>query len=312
MVEYMLDALVDVGVTKIVLALSEIQSDLRLYIDEYGKRKPNVTIYPSVETVPLGTAGPMRLAEDLLRGHRFFMLNSDIISSYPFRDLLNFHLAHGGEGSLMSWEVEDPSRFGVILHNSENQITEFVEKPQTWVGNSINAGHYIFEPTVIDRVRKNEPMSIEREVFPQMATERKLYVMPLEGIWMDIGTPKAFIDCIPLFLPDKDHVLIHETASIADGCQIGPNVVIGPGVVIGEHCCIRNSVIMHRSTVGCGSHILDSIVGWKCKIGKWVRLLEGSVLGEDVAVKDELLERGLIACPHKTIDQSYFKPTTLL
>jgi mannose-1-phosphate guanylyltransferase len=213
----------------------------------------------------------------------------------------------------MSWNVEDPRRFGVILSNESGQITEFVEKPPNAdLGRSINAGHYIFEPSVIDRIRKDEPMSIEREVFPQMAAERKLYVMPLDGIWMDIGTPKAFIDCIPLFLENKDGVLIDETATIGEGCQIGPNVVIGPRVAIGEHCFIQNAVILDDSTVGCGSLIVGSIVGWKNKIGKWVRILEETVLGEDVVVKDTLVLRGVIVCPHKMIDRSYYEPDKVI
>ena len=76
----------------------------------------------------------------------------------------------GGEGTIMSWDVEDPSRFGVILSDEDGCITSFVEKPQTFVGRSINAGHYIFEPTIIDRI-KPVPTSIEREIFPKMAAE---------------------------------------------------------------------------------------------------------------------------------------------
>jgi mannose-1-phosphate guanylyltransferase len=71
MVEYMLDALTQAGVTKIVLALSEIQSDLQIYIQQYQSRHPTVTIIPSVETVALGTAGPIALAREHLSGHRF-------------------------------------------------------------------------------------------------------------------------------------------------------------------------------------------------------------------------------------------------
>jgi mannose-1-phosphate guanylyltransferase len=82
MVEYTLDGLTRTGVTKIVLALSEFQSDLQRYTQEYQEHHPTVTIIPSVETVPLGTAGPIALAKEHLAGHRFFMLNSDIIAKY--------------------------------------------------------------------------------------------------------------------------------------------------------------------------------------------------------------------------------------
>jgi mannose-1-phosphate guanylyltransferase len=311
MVEYMLDALTLVGVTKIILALSEIQSDLQLYIAEYQSRHPTVTIIPSVETVPMGTAGPIALAKSHLAGHRFFMLNSDIISKYPFAELLAFHRAKGGEGTIMSWDVQDPSRFGVILSDDSQRITKFVEKPTTFVGRSINAGHYIFEPSIIERVRP-EPMSIEREVFPAMARDGALFVMPLEGIWMDIGTPEAFIDCIPLFLENEEKVLIDETAEIGPEQSIGPNVVIGPRVKIGPACCIRNAVIMAGATIGVGTLIQDSIVGWGSKIGKWVTLSNHTILGEDVTVKDRVVLVGTNVLPHKSVDQCQYTPTTII
>jgi mannose-1-phosphate guanylyltransferase len=155
-------------------------------------------------------------------------------------------------------------------------------------------------------------MSIEREVFPEMAKDGTLFVMPLEGIWMDIGTPKAFVDCIPLFLQNKDKVLIDPSAQVGEGCLIGPNVVIGRNVVIGDHSCIENSVVMDGSRVGCAALIKDSIVGWNCNIGKWARLLEETVLGEDVTVRDGLVMRTVIVCPHKVIDRSYFEPEKII
>ena len=311
MVEYMLDALADVGCVKIVFALSELQNDLRTYMASYQERHPNIEMIPSVETSPLGTAGPIALAKEHLMGHRFFMLNSDIISPYPFKDLLAFHIAHKGEGTIMSWDVEDPSRFGVILSDEDNRVTSFVEKPKNFVGKAINAGHYIFEPSIIDRI-KLRPTSIEREIFPAMAAENKLYVMRLNGFWMDIGTPESFVSCIPIFLQSAQRVLIDETAQIGKDCTIGPNVVIGPNVKIEDCCCIQNSVIFAGTTIHKGSCIQGSIVGWNCNICPWVHLNRLCILGEDVTVKDRCILNGALVCPHKTIDQCYFQPEKII
>lgn len=311
MVEYMLDALVKVGVKKIILALSEMQNDLREYIDQYQSKNSDVQIIPSIETEPLGTAGPIALAKEHLTGHRFFMLNSDVISRYPFAELLEFHLKKGGEGTIMSWDVEDPSRFGVILSDEDGCISSFVEKPQTFVGRSINAGHYIFEPSIIDRI-KPVPTSIEREIFPKMAAERQLYVLPLQGFWMDIGTPSAFVDCIPIFLDTPKKVLIDSTATIGEDCVIGPNVCIGKNVKIEPGCCIQNSVIMEGTTIGRGTLIQDSIVGWHGKIGSWVHVNSLCVFGDDVTVRDKCVLNGVIVCPHRVVDKSYYQPDKII
>lgn len=68
-----------------------------------------IKITCSQETEPLGTAGPLALARDKLiddSGEPFFVLNSDVISEYPFKEMIAFHKSHGGEASLMVTKVK--------------------------------------------------------------------------------------------------------------------------------------------------------------------------------------------------------------
>jgi len=74
-----------------------------------------------------------------------------------------------------------------------------VEKPVEFVGNRINAGIYIFSPKVLDRIEV-KPTSIEKETFPEMARDRQLHSMDLEGFWMDVGQPKDFLSGSCLYL----------------------------------------------------------------------------------------------------------------
>ena len=78
-------------------------------------------------------------------------------------------------------KVEEPSKYGVVVYSPENgQIDRFVEKPQEFVGNKINAGLYIFNTSILDRIPL-KPTSIEKEIFPNMAAEKDLYAMKLQG-----------------------------------------------------------------------------------------------------------------------------------
>ncbi len=70
----------------------------------------------------------------------------------------------------MVTKVEDPTRYGVVVAQEDGQIERFVEKPTTFVSNKINAGLYLFNMDLIDRI-ENRPTSIEREIFPLMASE---------------------------------------------------------------------------------------------------------------------------------------------
>lgn len=91
------------------------------------------------------------------------------------------------------------------------------------------------------------PTSIEKEVFPEMASQGQLYAMELPGFWMDVGQPPDYLTGMALYLnslkardPTKlrigkdiiGPVMIHESATVGRDCLIGPNVVIGPNCVI--------------------------------------------------------------------------------
>jgi mannose-1-phosphate guanylyltransferase len=115
--------------------------------------------------------------------------------------MLEFHRNHGREGTIAVTPVKDPSRYGVILSDNNKKILNFVEKPQEYIGNNINAGLYIFNKKFLSRV-KPVPTSIEREIFPQMAKEGELYIYELEGFWADIGQPKDYLLGTSLYLND--------------------------------------------------------------------------------------------------------------
>lgn len=121
-----------------------------------------IKIICSQEDQPLGTAGPLALARGVLKDGDegpFFVLNSDIICDFPFKNLLNFHKSHGREGTIVVTQVEDPSKYGVVVYNQgSGQIEKFVEKPKNFVSNKINAGLYIFDERVLDRIKVSHMM----------------------------------------------------------------------------------------------------------------------------------------------------------
>jgi len=326
MILHQIEALCKIGVNEVVLAVNYRPQLMSSYLQPY-EQKLGIKISYSHETEPLGTAGPLALAKELLNdGEPFFVLNSDIICEFPFADLLAFHKSHGGEGTIMVTKVEEPSKYGVVVSREDGRIMQFVEKPQIFVGNRINAGIYIFNPAILDRIEP-KPTSIEKEVFPKMAEEGQLYCMPLEGFWMDVGQPKDFLAGMCLYLnslktkePEAlragpgfiPPVLVDESVVIGDGCLIGPNVTIGPNTVINEGVRLINTTILEGVTIGANSWIKSSIIGWQSSVGKWVRMENTSVLGQDVHIADELYVNGGKILPHKTITSSIPEPEIIM
>lgn len=99
-------------------------------------------------------------------------------------------------------------------------------------------------------------------------------------------------------------VVIHDTAQVAKSSSIGPNVVIGPNVQIGNNVRIKNSVIFGGVVIMDGSFVDGSIIGWRSKLGRWSRLTNLCILGEDVEIKPEVALNGVTVCPHKGVKAS--------
>lgn len=97
------------------------------------EQKYNIKISYSHEKTPMGTAGPLALAKEILTAggnDTFFVFNSDVTCEYPLKNLLEFHKSHGKEGTLMVTKVEEPSKYGVVVTDNTGKIQRFVEKPQ--------------------------------------------------------------------------------------------------------------------------------------------------------------------------------------
>ncbi|KAI8894489.1 nucleotide-diphospho-sugar transferase [Globomyces pollinis-pini] len=328
MILHQIEALVKAGVTDIVLAVNyrpEIMAD---FIERYEKEL-GVHITFSIENEPLGTAGPLALASDILKKDEspFFVLNSDVICDFPFEDMLKFHNAHGKEGTIMVTRVDEPSKYGVVVCKEDTSVIErFVEKPAVFVSNKINAGLYVFSPSILQRI-KPEPTSIEKDIFPNMAADLNLHAMELPGFWMDVGQPKDFLTGTCLYLasvhkkfPERlqngtqfiGNVLVDPTAEIGENCRIGPNVVIGPNVKIGNGVRIRRSVIMEGCEIKSHGWIDSSILGWRSTLGRWTRVEGTTVLGEDVHIADEVFLNGATVLPHKTVSVSIPEPKIIM
>lgn len=327
MLMHQIEALVEANVKTVILAVSYRAEQMEKELKEEA-HKLGVKLIFSHETEPLGTAGPLALAKDILRSSAqpFFVLNSDIICEFPFNELVTFHKNHGKEGTIVVTKVEEPSKYGVVVYDQHGKIESFIEKPTEFVSNKINAGMYILNPSVLDRIELR-PMSIEKEVFPFMARDGQLYAMDLQGFWMDVGQPKDFLTGMCLYLGSLrqkspsllyngpgviGNVLVHPTAKIGEGCCIGPNVTIGPHVVVEEGVCIKKSTVLENATIKSHSWLSGCIVGWRSTVGQWVRMENTTVLGEDVIIKDELYINGGQVLPHKNIANSVPDPQIIM
>ncbi len=275
--------------------------------------------------MPLGTAGPVKKAEKLLGyDEPFIMLNGDIFADLSYRELLNTHRRTGALATIALCKVEDPSRYGVAEIGDDNRIKRFIEKPkrEEAPSNFINAGVYVLSPKIYDYIPVGRAVSIEREVFPKLAEQGKLYGHFAHGLWMDIGKPEEYLETNKIIL-DLISKLKHETAkdfelknpvafdkgvSIGEKSIIGPYAILGKNVKVGKKAQISNSVVFPDVEIGEFAVIEGAIIGEGAKIGRNVKVTKGCVVGDLANIRDNVDLFHEAICPGKEVSENILNP----
>ncbi|ETB59622.1 hypothetical protein YYC_03058 [Plasmodium yoelii 17X] len=187
------------GINEIILAIAYKPDNIKSFVNNL-KEKYNVEIIFSIEDEPLGTGGPIKLAENFLSKYDdFFVFNSDIICSFPLLDMMKFHKENKSLLTIMVKDVDDPRSFGVVITDNDKKILKFDEKPLVPESSLINSGIYILNKKVLNLIPKRNT-SLEKEIFPNLATENLLYFFKLNSFWADIGKPCEFLKGQALYL----------------------------------------------------------------------------------------------------------------
>jgi len=287
MIEHVVGHLAAHGVEEVVLSLGFLPDAFR---DAYSDgRCAGIPLHYAVEPEPLDTAGAVRFAaEDAGIDEAFLVLNGDVLTDLAVDELIVFHRASGAEATVSLTPVDDPSRYGVVPTDADGRVTGFVEKPPAGAApcNWINAGTYVFEPSVIDRIEPGRRVSVEREVFPAMADEGVLYGLRSEAYWVDTGTPETYLG---VQLDLLDGVRGPARSGVDDAAEIHPGAtvrrsVIGPGAVVAEGSRVCDSVVMAGSRIGEGAVVDGSLVGRNATIGPDAQVLGLSVVGHGAEV----------------------------
>jgi len=263
-----------------------------------------------IEETPLGTAGALKNVERFIDGP-FFVLNGDVLTSLDLRAMLDYHRRKGGIGTLHLVPVEDPSRFGCVVHDAAGRVESFVEKPPPGEEptNEINAGTYLLEREVLERIPAGRPVSIERETFPELiaAGDRALYAYTTDDYWIDLGKPEAYLDAhrhifdgvMPLGLtpeidgPGRETIpasAVRPPVFVGAGCRVAPDAVVGPYAVLGDGCTVEAGAVVADSllwdgvTVERGARVDWAIVASRARIGAGAHVGHGAVIGHDAQI----------------------------
>jgi mannose-1-phosphate guanylyltransferase len=295
-VAYVIDWLVRHGVDDVIVSCGHLAEGMRRALAEL---EPGVKIRYAEEPDARGTAGAIRFAEEML-GDRFLVLNGDVLCDLDLTALIEQHERTGARATIALYPVDDPSGYGLVHRRDDGEITEFLEKPdrEQIDTDEINAGAYLLERSVLDRIPPDKAVSIEREVFPLLIGEG-LYGIRLEGYWIDIGTPDRFLEANWDILEGRVETVISDQLSspamVGEGSEISPDAELRAPCVVGRNSSVESDAVIERSvlldgcTVGEGARVVNSILSGGVTVEPGAEL-DGAVVGEGENVPAEEAE----------------------
>ena len=261
------------------------------------------------------------------------ILSGDHIYKMDYENMLEYHKSCDADITLATYQVpwEEASRFGVVITDENNVISEFEEKPANPRSNKASMGIYIFSWKVLREAlvkMKDQPeCDFGKHIIPYCHSNgKKICAYDFRGYWKDVGTLGSYweanmelVDIVPEFnLYEEFWKIYTKTDAIppqyidASGrvsrCIIGEgtevygdveNSVIGSGVTIEKGAVIRNSIIMNNATIGENAYMDKAIIAENVKIGKDAKL----GIGEEAVneFKPQIYSFGLVTIGENSV-----------
>lgn len=297
--------------------------------EEWGMR-----IHYALEETPLGTAGSVKNAEELL-DETFLVISGDALTDIDLSEVVRFHKEKGAMVTIALKRVPDPLEFGVVITAEDGRVERFLEKP-TWgqvFSDTINTGIYVMEPEVLDLIPPGEQFDFSSHVFPMLMEKGlPLYGAVMDGYWCDVGNLGAYVQAnfdaldrrLGLWIPGVqsanevwvgegaridptavigDKVVIGANCQIAAGAQVDDYTVLGDNCYVGKDTLIERTIAWADSFFGAGSSLRGGVVGRGADVREGATLSPGSVIGDETMVgRGATVANDVIVYPFKRIE----------
>ncbi|MFC7370382.1 sugar phosphate nucleotidyltransferase [Fictibacillus iocasae] len=340
--EYGIELLKKHGITDIAVTVHYLPDAIRNYFGDGSAFGVNLQYFE--ETVPLGTAGAIKAAEDFLN-EPFVVVSGDALTDFDLEKGIAFHEEKGASVTIFMKQVESPLEYGVIMTNEDGKIIRFLEKP-SWnevFSDTVNTGIYVVDPIIFSYMEKDVPFDFSKDLFPLlMKEERHLYGYSAEGYWSDIGNLQQYrqshydmlsglVD-LPIYGTEiqpgvwvgencyiEDGAFVEGPASIGEGTVIrkGAKVerlsVIGKNSVLSAKSSVKKSVLWNDVYIGTESELRGATVANGTKVENGASIYEHAVVGNHCVIgRKATLKPEVKIWPEKEIYEEALVHTSLI
>ena len=251
------------GITKVVLATAYLAETFTPYFGDGSKW--GIELKYALESHPLGTGGAIRNAAELIlseitKDEPIVVFNGDVLSRHDLRAQIKLHQLKNAAATLHLVSVADARPYGCVPFDENGRVTEFLEKMENPITNTINAGCYVFDQSVVREIELGKVVSVEREVFPELLAAGKIIQAFVDdSYWLDMGTPRALLQGSRDYVGDQDF-LMGENVKISDSAKITGASAIGNDVTIGADVVINASIIREGAIISDGCKLNNVFV----------------------------------------------------
>ena len=174
------------GIDDVVLTVGHLSELLRAFFQDGSRLGLNISY--NYEDTPLGTAGPIAFVPDL--EETFLVMNGDVLSTLPLRELLQFHKTNNAIATIATHHRRVKVDLGVIQWDGDARVTGYIEKPT--YDYSVSMGIYVFEPKVLDYIPTGEYYDFPDLVKKLIGVGEKVIGYRFDGYWQDLGRPDDY------------------------------------------------------------------------------------------------------------------------
>jgi mannose-1-phosphate guanylyltransferase / phosphomannomutase len=297
------------GITEVVVTLQYLSRVIQEYFgdgSDWGMR-----IHYTVEETPLGTAGSVKNAEDLL-DEPFLVISGDALTDFDLEEIIRYHQTKGAMATLTLYRVPSPLEYGVVILERDGRVVRFLEKP-SWgevFSDTVNTGIYVLDPAIFRYVPAGVPVDWSNDVFPQLLRNGDpMFGFVAGGYWCDVGNIAEYVRAnadmlnrvVQLDLPGEEierhgsgHVWV---AGVTAGSTVGGDVTIDPAarlygpIFLGKGVEVRANAVVHGPSVIGDYTIVEeratvdrSVVWPNCYLGERTDL-HGALIGRQSSIK---------------------------
>ncbi len=199
--EIMLRQMKRAGVDEVILTVGHLSELLRAFFGD--GEKLGLKIHYSYEEKPLGTAGPLALIEGL--DETFLVANGDVLTTLNLSELVADHRQAGAVATIAMHARQVKIDLGVLEYDEDLRLTRYIEKPH--YDFHVSMGIYVFEPSVLGLIPKNEYLDFPDLVQRLIAADECVKGFRFDGYWQDLGRPDDYEQAVAEFDQMRGQIL---------------------------------------------------------------------------------------------------------